>query len=175
MSTVKEIYDAANLAIQAHGTLNSLASNALPEEVEKIVVRHARIAIATALIPIGGLDIAAATVNVWTMYISINKAIGLSFSENVMKSVGSAVISNIVQNVGFMAIVQVLKWNPFTFPISVAILAAALYGLTIVSGWVYLKALANMGQHDGDIEYSVRQSLSNYADIKELFEKYRKR
>ena len=71
---------------------------------------------------------AAATVNVWTMYISINKAIGLSFSENVMKSVGSAVISNIVQNVGFMAIV-----------------------------------------------HSVRQSLSNYADIKELFEKYRKR
>ena len=70
-----------------------------------------------------------------------------------------------------MAVVSALKWNPLSWPISVAILTASLYALTIVSGWVYLTALANMSQHDNDITSSVKNALKNKADIKRLYDK----
>jgi uncharacterized protein (DUF697 family) len=175
MSSIVEIYDAAKKAIAAYKKINKVASDALPEDIEKIVLRHAKIAIAAGFIPFGGLDVAAATANVWAMYISINNAIGVKFSENIMKSIGSAVVANVIQNLGIMAIVSVLKWNPIAYPVSVAIMASVLYALTIVSGWVYLKALANMAENDDDISSSVKLTLQKYSDIKSLFNKYRKK
>ena len=175
MANLSEIYDVAKKAIAAFKKIDSVASDVLPEDIEKIVLRHARIAVATGFIPIGGLDVAAATANVWPMYISINNAIGVKFSENIMKSVGSAVMANIVQNLGVMGIAALLKWNPISYPVSVAIMASILYALTIVSGWIYLKALANMAEQDEDINSSIKQTLSKYSDIREIFEKYRKR
>lgn len=171
MATVLEIYDAAKKAIAALKQINSVAAGVLPEDIENIVMRHAKIAFATAFIPIGGLDVLAATANVWTMYVSINNKLGLKFSDHILKSLGSAIVSNIVQNVGIMAVVSALKWNPLSWPISVAILTASLYALTIVSGWVYLTALANMSQHDNDITFSVKNALKNKADIKRLYDK----
>ncbi len=175
MAELEEIYRVARKAIDVYNKVNDVAADVLPEDIVKIVLRHAKIACATAFIPIGGLDVAAATANVWAMYISINKAIGLKFSDNIMKSIGSAVISNLVQNLGIMAIAAALKWNPVSYIFSVAILTSALYALTIVSGWVYLKALANMGENDDDIDTSVKKSLSKYSDIQGLFDKYRKK
>lgn len=175
MATLREIYDAANQVLSVYNKINSIAAKALPEDIEKIVLRHARIAIATGFIPVGGLDVAAATANVWAMYISINNAIGLKFSDNVMKSIGSAVVANIVQNLGVLAIVTALKWNPFSLPVSMAIMASVLYSLTIVSGWVYLKSLANMAENDNDIDSSIKQTLSKYSEVKDLFDKYNKK
>ena len=99
MAKVVEIYIAAKNAIAAYKKINSIAANVMPEEIEKIVLRHAKIAFATAFIPIGGLDILAATANIWAMYVCINNALGLKFSDNLIKSIGSAIVSNIVQNV----------------------------------------------------------------------------
>ena len=76
MATVLEIYDAAKKAIAALKQINSVAAGVLPEDIENIVMRHAKIAFATAFIPIGGLDVLAATANVWTMYVSINNKLG---------------------------------------------------------------------------------------------------
>ncbi len=175
MAKVVEIYIAAKNAIAAYKKINSIAANVMPEEIEKIVLRHAKIAFATAFIPIGGLDILAATANIWAMYVCINNALGLKFSDNLIKSIGSAIVSNIVQNVGLMAVVAALKWNLFSWSVSVVILTGALYALTIVSGWIYLTALANMAQHDNDISSSVKETLKHQTDIKDLYNKINKK
>ena len=175
MATVIEIYEVAKRAIAALKKIDSVASGVLPEDIEKVVLRHAKIAFASAFIPIGGLDVIAATANVWAMYISINNTLGLKFSDHLLKSIGSAIVSNIVQNVGLMSVISALKWNPVSWPISVAILTSSLYALTIASGWIYLTALANMAQHDNDITSPVKDILRNKADIKRLFDKLSKR
>lgn len=115
------IYSVAVQAIDAYKRLNDAAKYVLPEDIEKIVKKHAAIAVATAFIPIGGLDMVAATANVWTMYVRINNALGVKFSDNKMKSIGSAVVSNLVQNLGITAVAVALKWNPISYLASVAI------------------------------------------------------
>jgi uncharacterized protein (DUF697 family) len=174
MSQPSDVLVAAQRLIAILRKVNKLASDVLPEDIEKIVKRHAKIAIGTAFIPIGGLDVVAATANIWTMYISINKALGLNFSDNVMKSIGSAIVSNIIQNLGIMAVIAALKWNPLSWPVSVAILTTSLYALTMVSGWVYLTALANLSQYDDDITLSVKSVLKRKSDISKIFNNHKK-
>ena len=169
------IYSVAIQAIDAYKRLNDVAKYVLPEDIEKIVKKHAAIAVATAFIPVGGLDMVAATANVWTMYVRINNALGIKFSDNKMKSIGSAVVSNLVQNLGIAAVAVALKWNPITYIASVAVLTGALYGLTMTSGWVYLKALSNMALNDNDIERSVKDALKDKASISQVYKDNKKK
>lgn len=92
-----------------------------------------------------------------------------------MKSICAAVVSNLVQNLGVAAVAIALKWNPITYLASVAVLTGALYGLTMTSGWVYLKALANMALNDDDIEKSVKESLKDEANIKQIYNDNKKK
>lgn len=161
--------------VEVYKKLNSAAEYVLPEDIVKIVKRHAKIAVATAFIPIGGLDIAAATANVWTMYVSINKALGIKFSDNKMKSIGSAIASNLVSNLGITAVAAGLKWTGVGYIASVGILTGALYALTITSGWVYLKALTNMALQDGDIEEEIKKVLKNKAELSKVYKENRKK
>ena len=168
------LYSVALQAIDAYKKINDAAKYVLPEDIEKIVRKHAAIAVATAFIPVGGLDLVAATANVWTMYVRINNALGVKFSDNKMKSIGSAVVSNLIQNLGVAAVAMALKWNPISYIASVAVLTGALYGLTITSGWVYLKALTNMALNDGDIDRSIKEALKDKASISQVY-KYNKK
>ena len=169
------LYSVALQAIDAYKKINDAAKYVLPEDIEKIVRKHAAIAVATAFIPIGGLDLVAATANVWTMYVRINNALGVKFSDNKMKSIGSAVVSNLVQNLGVAAVVVALKWNPISYVASVAVLTGALYGLTITAGWVYLKALSNMALNDAEIERSVKEALKDKASISQVYKDNKKK
>ncbi len=169
------LYSVALQAIDAYKKINDAAKYVLPEDIEKIVRKHAAFAVATAFIPIGGLDLVAATANVWTMYVRINNALGVKFSDNKMKSIGSAVVSNLVQNLGVAAVVVALKWNPISYVASVAVLTGALYGLTITAGWVYLKALSNMALNDADIERSVKEALKDKASISQVYKDNKKK
>ena len=169
------LYSVALQAIDAYKKINDAAKYVLPEDIEKIVRKHAAIAVATAFIPIGGLDLVAATANVWTMYVRINNALDVKFSDNKMKSIGSAVVSNLVQNLGVAAVVVALKWNPISYVASVAVLTGALYGLTITAGWVYLKALTNMALNDGDIDRSIKETLKDKASISQVYKDNKKK
>lgn len=172
---MSNLYSIALQAIDAYKRINSAAEYVLPEDIVKVVKRHAKIAVATAFIPIGGLDIAAATANVWTMYVSINKAIGIKFSENKMKSIGSAVASNLVTNLGITAVAAGLKWTGVGYFASVAVLTGALYALTITAGWVYLKALTNMALYDGDIEDEVKKVLKDKSGLTQVYNENNKK
>mgnify|MGYP007033164565 CR=1 FL=1 len=170
-----DLFTMAQRVIATYRGLNSAANSVLPEDIVKIVRRHAGIAVATAFIPIGGLDVAAATVNVWTMYVKINNALGIKFSDNMMKSIGSAIVSNLVQNLGIAAVACGLKFFGPGYFAAVAILTGALYGLTMAAGWVYLKALTNMALHDGDIKAAVKEALKDQADIKKVYDENKKK
>ncbi len=172
---MSNLYSIALQAIDAYKRLNSAAEYVLPEDIVKIVKRHAKIAVGTAFIPIGGLDMVAATINIWTMYVKINKELGIKFSENKMKSIGSAIASNLVSNLGIIAVAAGLKWTGAAYFTSVAVLTGALYALTITSGWVYLKALTNMALHDDDIEDAVKDVLKDKSEITKVYNENKKK
>lgn len=172
---MSNLYSIAIQAIGAYKRLNSAAEYVLPEDIVKIVKKHAKIAVATAFIPIGGLDMAAATVNVWTMYVKINSALGIKFSDNKMKSIGSAIASNLVTNLGISAVAAGLKWTGIGYFASVAVLIGALYALTMTAGWVYLKALTNMALHDDDIEDAVKNVLKDKSEITKVYNENKKK
>lgn len=172
---MSNLYSIAIQAIDAYKRLNSAAEYVLPEDIVTIVKRHARIAVGTAFIPVGGLDIVAATANIWTMYVSINKKLGIKFSENKMKSIGSAIASNLVQNLGIMAVASGLKYTGLGLAASIVILTGALYAFTITAGWVYLKALTNMALHDDDIEDAVKNVLKDKSEITKVYKENKKK
>lgn len=172
---MSNLYSIALQAVDAYKRINSAAEYVLPDDIVKIVKRHAKIAVATAFIPVGGLDIAAATANVWTMYVSINKALGIKFSDNKMKSIGSAVASNLVSNLGVAGVAATLKWLGPSYIVSVAVLTAALYAFTITAGWVYLKALTNMALQDGDIEEEIKKVLKDKAELSKVYKENKKK
>lgn len=172
---MSNFYTTALQAVDAYKRINSAADHVLPEDIVKIVKRHAKIAVATAFIPIGGLDVVAATANIWTMYVKINSALGIKFSDNKMKSIGSAIVSNLISNLGITGVVAGLKWFGPAYFVSVAVLTGALYALTMTSGWVYLKALTNMALHDDDIEKSVKEVLKDKAEIKKIYNENKKK
>ena len=169
-----QIYSSAVQLIDAYTRLNKLANKILPDDIVKIVKKHAKIAVAVAFIPIGGLDIAAATTNIWTMYVKINNALGIKFSENKMKSIGAAIGSNLINNLGIVAVASGLKWAGMGYFASVAVLTTALYAMTMTAGWVYLKALTNMALHDEDIEKSVKEVLKDKAALNKTYQDNKK-
>ncbi|MBR1504308.1 MAG: hypothetical protein IJ618_10555 [Prevotella sp.] len=175
ISKIRGLYGEALQVVEAYKAINKTASYVLPEDIVKIVKRHGTIAVVSAFIPVGGLDVVAATANIWTMYVRINNKLGISFSDNKMKSIGSAVVSNLIQNLGVMAVAEGLKWTGVGYFASVAILTGSLYALTITAGWVYLKALSNMALHDDNIEESVKAALKETADIKKVYDDNKKK
>lgn len=141
-------------AVMAVKMLDQSMRNELPYEIVDTIQTHAGIAVAAAWIPIGGLDVAALTANVWTMYARINKKLGISFSENMMKSIGSAVAANLASNLAIAGVGAALKWIPVIGTVTGGIImSASMYGTTIGAAWIYLTALVNWvkkGQGSGD-------------------------
>lgn len=135
------IYPAAVLAVRA---LDREMRTTLPDEIVDCIQLHAGISAGAAWIPIGGLDVAALTANIWTMYIRINKKLGISFSENMMKSIGSAVAANLASNLTIAGVGSVLKYIPGIGTLAGgAIMTATMYGTTVGAAWIYLMAIVN--------------------------------
>lgn len=134
-----KIYNAAALASSKMGL-----GSAPVEDIVKCVKLHAGIAVGAAWIPIGGLDLAALTGNVWTMYVRINKLLGIPFSENMMKSIGSAVMANLASNLAMTGFAAAIKWIPGIGTITGgALMSAAVFATTVGAAWVYLMAISN--------------------------------
>lgn len=157
-------------AISAVQVMDGTANKVLPEDIASIVKLHAKIAAASAWLPVAGLDVVAATANVWTMYVRINNKLGLKFSENKMKSIGSAVVSNLAQNIAVIAAGEVAKASiPFIGNLwAGAAMTGALYAMTLTSGYIYLKAISIMAQNDGDIDKGLQDALKDKNTINEL-------
>jgi len=142
------------VAIMAVKSLDKEMRSTLPDEIVNCIQMHAGLSVASSCIPVGGLDVAALTANIWTMYVRINNKLGISFSENMMKSIGSAVVANLTSNLALTGVGAALKYIPLFGTVAGSlIMGASMYGATIAAAWIYLMAIVNWvkkGKGSGD-------------------------
>jgi uncharacterized protein (DUF697 family) len=152
-------------AIELVRAMNKTADENLPQNLAGIVKTHAAIAVGSAFIPVPGADMAAAAANVWAMYVRINKELGLPFSENIIKSVAAGVVTNIGAAVaGVLIVGSAAKLFPGLGTLGGgAIVAGTIYGVTMASGIVYMKAVAKLLQSKERTEFT-EADLRSAAD-----------
>ena len=125
------------------------------KEIMNVINKHSLIAAAAGWVPIPFVDIALVVGNVWTMYATINKVIGLSFSDNMLKSIGSGVVANLSTSIISQALLSLLKVVPGIGLVSAGlILTAGNYATCMAAGYVYLRALTAIAGKDGKIDES---------------------
>lgn len=156
--------------------LDKAADTTLPNEIVDVVKLHSKIAVGSAWIPVPGADVAAGAANIWSMYARINGKIGIPIKENILKSIGAGVATNLTSYVTLSGVASAMKFIPGIGTLGGAmILSASLYAVTLVSGWIYLKALCLMVQREGknisgeDFKKAVDEILSNKSLISRLF------
>ena len=165
-----------HVSVELVKLLDRTADKTLPKEIVDVVKLHSKLAVGSAWIPVPGADVAAGAVTIWTMYGRINNNIGISIKENVLKTVGAGVATNLTSYVAMSGVASAMKFIPGIGSVGGAlIMSASLYAITLVSGWVYLKALCLMAQRKGqginaeDFKKAIDEVLSNKTLIKNLF------
>lgn len=146
--------------------INRTADENLPGQLAGIVKLHAGLAVARAFIPVPGADMAAAGLNIWTMYVRINKELGLPFAENVLKSLATGVLTNLA---GAAASILLLSGFIKLFPgvgsvAGAALMAGTAYAITIASGIVYMRAVAALIRRKGASANTTAEDLKSAAD-----------
>lgn len=161
-------------AIQLSGVSQSTSNTEeVAEKIDSLVLQHSLIAAGAAWLPVPGADMVAMTANVWTMYMRINKVVGVKFSENQMKSIGSAVIGNLTANLIAIGAGSLLKFIPGSSLITGAFLTSLVYATNMTAAWVYIRALtkfvARSTGNAADLQSCVDDVLSNTSEIKAVF------
>ena len=132
-------------AIELAQTLNQAVDANLPTKLARIVKTHAGLAVGSALVPIPGVDMAAAVANIWAMYVRINKEINLPFRENIIKSIAAGVVTNLGRAGAILIVGSVVKVIPalgwFT---GAVIMGTTIYAMTIAAGIVYMKGITRL-------------------------------
>lgn len=122
------------------------------DELIKSINNHAFNAAGLGLIPIPLADIAALTVNVWHMYIKINKILGITFKDNILKSIASAALANLSGNLIATGLVGMLKFIPGGAIAAGVVVAATNYAICFSSAWIYLEILTTVAKkNNGDL------------------------
>ena len=114
---------------------------------------------------------------IWTMYIKINKDLGITLSENVLKSLASAFLTNIIASAGAlilgMAAAFVLSFIPGLGTAgAVAIDGLLGYVTVFASGILYIKLLTKVMKAKGTFTISENEvksladEISKDSDIK---------
>lgn len=167
-----ELLNEARALVQA---MDKAADASLPKEIVDVVKLHSKIAVGSAWIPVLGADVAAGAANIWTMYGRINNKIDLPIKENVLKSIGAGVATNLTTYIAMSGVASAMKFIPGIGTVGGAMMmSASLYAVTLVSGWVYLKALCTMANRKGssitaeDMKKALDAVLSDKSVIKRL-------
>lgn len=155
---------------------------AIKNTIHKFALYSAIAGVSSNILPgIGGIAaIAAQTTLVWTMYIKINRHLGISMTENTMKFVGSAMLTNIATNAGSLIVAYaasaVLSWIPFLGQAAAALTEGALgYIVIYVAAALYVRLLTKV-MKAGDIHLldqkektnTIIQTVVTETDIKDL-------
>ena len=177
----------------AEGIHNFLA-NRFNEEAAKIVEYHAAGSTAAslaAMFPGAGpvVAVAAQTALIYSMYVRINRALGISLSKNKLKSIAAAAVSNIASNASAAllgtATATVLSFIPgIGSGVSTLIMAAVGYASVVIAALTYAGILDRIGTHDGDnmsedqLRELVNENMNSRdlnSEMKELMADYRRR
>jgi len=163
-------------------SLDKLTDKSLPEEIAKIVKLHSKgaaiTAVGTGLLP--GVGSTAATVAsagfIWSMYLRINKKIGLTISKSIIKTVAAGVATNLAAAaVAALVGSTLLSLTGIGVVGASAIMAVTCYALTLASGFIYLKILTKIFKAgkdpstlSSDAINEVAQTVLKDENIKEL-------
>ena len=157
----------------AHKLMEAMDKQAdanLPKELADIVKFHTKGATASALasaIPgVGGIiTFLAGSAFIWTMYTRINSAIGIRLADNIMKTVATGVITNLAAGtVASWVVGSILSFVPGIGNVgAVVVIGGTVYGLTMISGVIYLKVLTNIFGAGEDPSHLTASSMKNIA------------
>lgn len=152
--------------------VDKAADHLAAEEIASIVKLHAKIAIASAWIPVPGADLAAMGANTWTMYIRINRNLGIPFSENIIKSLATGIATNLLSNLPVLAMSSVVKAMPGVGTLAGSLMmTASVYAVTIAAGIVYMRALAALLNHHSELtEVNLKAAVSSITEDKAVLE-----
>jgi uncharacterized protein (DUF697 family) len=169
-------------AVKLAEAMNKVADHHLPEKLAGMVKLHSGLAVGSVLIPVPGADVAAAAANIWTMYARINGELNLPFSENIIKSVAAGVATNIGgAAAGLLVLGTAAKLFPGIGSVGgAALMAATVYGITIVSGIVYMRAVAALLRRkaasqvtETDLKAATEEIMRDKDKIKEMIKEER--
>lgn len=170
-----------SIAFKLCQLMDKEAEKFLPQEIAKVVQTHSKMAVASAWIPVPGADVAAGAVTIWTMYGRINNKLGISIGDNILKTIASGVATNLASYAAMAGVASALKFIPGIGTFGGAIiLSASLYGITLTSGYIYLKALCLLAEKDhGKIDFNnldevVNDILSNSHLVKDFLNEAKK-
>jgi uncharacterized protein (DUF697 family) len=145
------------------------------EEVAEVVKFHAKLAIASAWIPVPGADLAAMAANTWTMYARINSTLGIPFSENLLKSIATGIGTNLLSNLPGLGVSSLLKSIPGIGTVTGGlIMSAYVYTVTIAAGIVYMRALAMLLKQQSDLtevdmKAAVDSVMADVGVVRQIF------
>lgn len=145
------------------------------QSINQYALASAVASIGVAFVP-GAGGVAAALAQsgiVWATYVKINKTMGISMSEEVVKFLGSAMITNLMANYGVLLIGHVLAEFVSCIPLLggfLAALAEATIGYVLIYSCaiIYLKLICKMVGKDGTITVPDREKAEK--TIKELMQ-----
>lgn len=128
----------------------------------------------------GGVVATAAFVaSIWSMYLLINKKLGISITDNILKTLASAFLTNILATVGSMALGLAVGSILSLIPVvgtaaNVAIDAMIGYIVVFVSGILYLNLLGRMCERYGNVSFEgkdlkgLAKEVTDTSDVKEM-------
>lgn len=177
----KNMQQLVSTATELVKLLDKVADQTLPGQIVDVVKLHSKIAVGSAWIPVPGADMAAGAANIWGMYARINGKIGIPVKENILKSIGAGVATNLTGYIAMSGVACAMKIIPGIGSVGGALLlSASLYAITLVSGWVYLKALCMMAKRNStninteDMKKAIDIVLSDKSLIKNLINSAKK-
>jgi uncharacterized protein (DUF697 family) len=165
MTTITLIETAYQLATAA----DKAVDDAVHKDIAQIVKFHAKVGLAAAWIPAPGADLAAVGANIWTMYVRINKALGIPFSKSVMKSLAAGVGTNLLASLPILGISSILKSIPGLGTLAgSAAMSVSIYAVIMAAGIVYMKALTFLlGRGSELTEVNLRAAVESLSSTKE--------
>lgn len=126
---------------------------------------------------------------VWSLYVMINKELGISMKEETVKFIASAMLTNLVCNAGTYLVTCIAAWILSMFPIfapATFVIGAVLgYVLIYISAVVYIKLLTEVMKTSGTYQLgqndATKQMVKNVVEstnvkeiIKEAREEFKK-
>jgi hypothetical protein len=170
---VAPILYAAIMSLQKsmNGMLSGTQIDQISEKIKRFAIASAVTTGISCTAPGAGAAIAvvAQTGLVWTLYVQINKTLGISIKENMLKFIGSAVLTNLINNFGSYIASYVLAGVASLFigvGTAVAFLIGAAIGYVCIytAAVIYLKLLTKFVGGDGSVKINDEKAAKDAVD-----------
>lgn len=166
-------------AEKLHHAIDHEMKGNLGDEITSIIKQHGVIAAGSGMIPVPVLSVLALVGNTWTMYVRINKEVGIPFEQNVMKSIATGVATNVAAVMPGMLIGKLAAQIAKAFPgpgtvAGIAINSATNYALTLVMGTIYVVALTKLFSRgepitEENLKRATKETATDKSFVKDTF------